>query len=431
MRHARLAILACALVAFACSSEPGTTPPPTNACAEPEMATTFGGKSGSTVQALFAAPDGTLSVAGTFDDLAPSTSNAIDDDVVFLRLAADGTELARKTYTSGQHDVVLGAAFDSNGAVGIVGYSNLAAIAYGTQTTKGGYAVALDPSGAPKWLRPMTNTAPYGIAWASDGSAWVVGSTSDLQAPDLGTGPLPKHGTFVAHLGADGAVIAVHAYTTFTRDHRIAIGPDGAVYFGGGLAGTLDLDGNAVTAKAGAFLAKLVTDKVVWATGWDTGFSGTALLDLAPHAAGVRALVHFGSSSAVIGGVTYTSSAADFGLIVSLDSNGSIASATQMQTNLGSLSAGGAFDDGATVVGGASTGKLGPRIATYDPTTGKFGGTSLACTSFTAHIAVSAVTKDASGNPIVGGTYDVPGPKLSGGATVVRPTAFVVRMKTP
>ena len=223
-------------------------------------------------------------------------------------------------------------------------------------------------------------------------------------------------------------MLAATSYATPTNLHIIATASDGSVYFGGSFDGALDLDGVALTGKSALFVARFGPTKTAWAKAYDTGFSGTRLLGLAPSADGVRLFTHFGSTLD-LGGTKYTNNPPDFGVVIALDGGGNLVVGADPPA-LGGFSAGGAFDDRATVLGGTGYGKLGPRITSFDPAAAKPGASALACTSFTKDIVVRALVRDGAGNALVGGTYDVQGP-TSGSLTVVIPTAFVVRMKVP
>jgi hypothetical protein len=117
------------------------------------------------------------------------------------------------------------------------------------------------------WSRTFAwSVTPKGVAVASDGTVWITGTAPTGGVPLIN--PLPgaasaENGAFIVHLSADGSTVLLSSvFGVSAAGSRVAIGPDGTVYwagvtYGGGIPTTPGVIQPNAGGQADGFVARL------------------------------------------------------------------------------------------------------------------------------------------------------------------------------
>ncbi|WP_437679122.1 SBBP repeat-containing protein [Sorangium sp. So ce131] len=221
-------------------------------------------------------PDGTVIIAGTFQNNVSFDGNQLNSvggstDIFVAKLDSDGNLLWLGHIGGMGVDAVHGLSVDRDGGVFIAGtIVNRVTIFDETLGAGGGediFVAKISPDGRLLWSRAYGDTSTQraqDVAATPDGGAVVVGSFSGTVNFGRGSRLSSSQDAFMVKLDAEGNTSwdRVYGDTLDQEFTAVAAGDDGKIYVAGGAAGTIGLGGEPLSSADD-------TDVVVAAFGAD------------------------------------------------------------------------------------------------------------------------------------------------------------------
>lgn len=238
---------------------------------QPVWAHAFGGPGADEARAVALLTEGDVFVTGSFSgtvdfDPGPGRTELVSagaSDVFVLRLSPRGELVWARGLGGAQADAGIDIAVDAKGiyvAGTFQGTLQAGTVRLESAGRTDGFALALDPAGAPRWARRIggpEDDEARSVAVTPDGQVWVVGS-------------------FEAKAGFGGSETATLESAGRTDAFMARLGPDGALVWSGRLGGK----------HADAAQAVVANNSSVWVTG---RFQRTADFDPGPTATSMSA----------------------------------------------------------------------------------------------------------------------------------------------
>ena len=207
-------------------------------------------------------------------------------DVYLIKLAPNGDPLWSRRFGSAEDDDATALGVDSTGDVVITGtVKGGVDFGGGALPAKGGFDVfvaKLGADGAHLWSKRFgdaSNQVAGGLAVDANGEVLLTGGFEGTI--DVGAGAMMAAGpadVFVARLTADGAGLFSRRFgapNVTVEAYSVAPAPDGGVYFGGPVTGSLDFGGGAL-GGGGAEDAYVVRLDTSGQHVWSRAFGSTA-----------------------------------------------------------------------------------------------------------------------------------------------------------
>jgi hypothetical protein len=298
----------------------------------------FGDAEDQSAQSVAIGPNGQVifagAVAGTID-LSGVLQASGGGDALVGALGSDGVPAWGRLYGDADAQAANAVAATDAGAVAVIGnFASKIDLGTGTLTSAGGadVFVALIEGGHATWARS------WGSAHDDDGNAIAIDAAGDVivagafhDTIDLGTGTLVAPGVnrapFVAKLArSDGHTIWARTSGGGGFAHALSVGPDGAVFVGGGSFGALNFGGGTVPGTApGCSCAYVVKLNAGGSVAWGKAFvanngSDIGALATAGDGSVMATGMHIGQAD--FGGGPVDSSLYGNAYVVKLDANG-------------------------------------------------------------------------------------------------------------